>query len=83
MNGVKSIFASKTFWFAIGTFWAAVLPSVQTCASENRPPTQTEIVGLITVLITTAGTIYGRYAADSTLYTPNYLPGRDAPPPNA
>ena len=80
MRGIKSIFASKTFWFAVGTFWAAVLPTAQTCATENRSPSQPEIVGLITVLITTAGTIYGRYAADTELYTPDYLPGRDAPP---
>jgi len=73
----KSIFASKTFWFAIGTFWAAALPTMQGCANENRPPNSVEILGLITAAITTGGAVYGRYAANSEVYTPEGLPGRD------
>lgn len=79
MQRAKSIFESRTFWFAIGTFWAAILPSLQSCTAANRPLNSVEWLGIVTALITTGGTIYGRYSAAADLYTPNGLPGRSKP----
>ena len=80
---VKSIFESKTFWFAVATLWAAALPTMQGCAAENRAPNATEWLSLVTAVVTTGGTIYGRYSSDAELYTPTWMPGRsegDNPP---
>ncbi len=73
----KSIFASKTFWFAIGSFWTAIAPSIQALIAQQRSPTAAELVQLGFLLVTTGGTIYGRYSANTEVYTPNGFPGRD------
>lgn len=75
----KSLFASKTVWSAVVTFWFALAPTLDAVASQNRYPTPREWVAIVGILITTAATIYSRYAADSTIHTPKGLPGRDKP----
>jgi hypothetical protein len=75
----KSLFASKTFWAAVATFWLAIAPQLQQFADQERLPKSSEWVQIVTLLITTGVTIYGRYNADTTLFTPSGLPGRDKP----
>lgn len=37
------------------------------------------LIHIVTLLTSTAVTIYGRYAASTEVYTPAWMPGRDEP----
>lgn len=76
MKRAKSIFASKTFWFVFASFWVAIAPSVQAIADQERFPTSGEWVQIVTLLVTTGGAMYGRYSANTEVFTPQWLPGR-------
>lgn len=73
----KSLFRSKTFWFAVLTGAIALQPNIQAIADEGRLPTSGEWSQMVFAALGTAATIYGRYAADASVFTPKGLPGRD------
>lgn len=75
----KSIFQSKTFWGAIATFWIAVLPDLKVLATDLRLERLDRLLYVAGVLTSTAVTIYGRYSADTEVYTPDWMPGRNEP----
>lgn len=75
----KSLFKSKTFWGAIATFWLAILPDLKGLATELQAEQLNHLIHIVTVLTSTAVTIYGRYVASIEVYTPGWMPGRNEP----
>lgn len=74
----KSLFSSKTVLFAIATLWFAIAPAISNIADQERWPRPSEWIQIVSLVLSTLGTIYGRYEAGS-VYTPTWLPGRNKP----
>lgn len=75
----KSIFRSKTFWGAVATFWIAILPDLQAIAADLKLERLDRLLRIAAALTATGITIYGRYSANTEIYTPDWMPGRNEP----
>lgn len=75
----KSLFRSKTFWGAVATFWIAVLPDLQAIATDLKLERLDRLLHVAAALTATGVTIYGRYSANTEVYTPDWMPGRNEP----
>lgn len=68
----KPWWKSKTLWGALITLWLAINPDLREFFEESRLPTGAEYFDLLSLVISTGITIYGRYTA----HTPLNLPGQ-------
>jgi hypothetical protein len=75
MKRQKVITRSNTVWSALITLTIAVLPYLQQGMRTNFE--QFEWSYVISVTISTLATIIARYNAETEIYTPHGLPGRD------
>lgn len=74
----KSIFDSKTFWSAVSTGVVAISPLVTDMFKEllrTRTISPITVLRISILLATTGFTIYGRVTSNTTVYTPEGLPG--------
>ncbi|ELS04805.1 hypothetical protein Xen7305DRAFT_00045410 [Xenococcus sp. PCC 7305] len=73
MKPQKFFFKSKTVWGAIITFLIAVLPLLQEAIAADFSH---ETVGAtIAISLSTLWTMYGRFKAHGSLFTPHGFPG--------
>ena len=75
MKYQKFILHSKTFWSAILTLAISVLPLILEGIEQGF--SEEHWGSIIAVTASTLWTIYNRYIAVGTLYTPKGLPGRN------
>lgn len=73
-NNAKSIFSSKTFWGAALTAVAAIAPILGDAVRKHELSVQ-HTVNIVIILATTGATVAGRVQAESSIYTPDGLPG--------
>lgn len=78
----KSLFSSKTVLFALTTLWFAIAPVASDIADQERWPKPSEWIQIVSLVLGTIGTIYGRYEATGSVYTPTWMPGRNKPEVN-
>lgn len=74
----KSIFESKTFWGAVSTAIVAISPAVSDMVNEflrSGRISPITILRISMLLATTGLTIVGRVSAETSVYTPEGLPG--------
>ena len=75
MRSQKFILHSKTLWSAILTLAISILPLILEGVEQEFSE---ELLGsIIALTASTLWTIYNRYIAHGSLYTPQGLPGRD------
>ena len=75
MKSQKFILQSKTFWSAILTLAIAIMPKILECLEQGV--SGDNLGEIIALTCTTVWTLYNRYNARASLYTPSGLPGRD------
>ena len=75
MRSQKFILHSKTLWSAILTLMIAILPLILEGIEQGF--SDEHWGSIIAVTASTLWTIYNRYIAHGSLYTPPGLPGRD------
>lgn len=75
----KSLFASRTVWAAAVALWVSVEPVATLCLNEARSPNVAEAFHLLGSLVAAIATLYGRYAADGPVFTPDWMMGKSAP----
>lgn len=76
----KSIFQSKTFWGAALTAVAAIAPVIGQNVADYQEKGKVDpnsVAQIVVILATTGLTIMGRIEANTLVYTPNGLPGRN------
>ena len=75
MKSQKYILHSKTIWGALLTLAMAIGPTALEGIEDGFSTGR--LIQIAATLLTTAGTIAGRYTAKGDIYTPHGLPGRD------
>ena len=74
MKYQKFFLKSKTIWGAILTLFIAIAPLI--LEGLEMGFTHEQVGSIITLTFTTIWTMYSRYMATGSLYTPNGFPGR-------
>ncbi len=78
MKRQKFILHSKTIWSTLITLALAVLPHLLDGVEQGF--SEEQLGTIIAVTATSLWTIYNRYIAQGSLYTPNGIPGRSYVP---
>lgn len=75
-NGAKSIFCSLTFWSLVLLSLEGVATHIETVLTDGHLGVR-DIFSIIRIIAATSAGFLGRYNADSIVWTPSGLPGRD------
>ena len=78
MTNQKFIFKSKTIVSALLTLLLAIIPQLIEGVENDFPLEQ--VILIVATVLSTSGTILGRYHAQGEIYTPDKLPGRSYRP---